>query len=160
MYLHTVIARFAELEGATVGVGPKRSFYPDVKTQGQIDLFLNSYPFLCQDRDYVDFLSFYAGANVLRGDYDLMVDILGFSDVSTHMLDWEEPVVDEDGFLMFSLVILRNKQHIGFGFDATQHRKWGVYRSVVDDKGSPYLWYCNTFLEWLDQIVQKDGEIL
>jgi hypothetical protein len=160
MDIHTVMARFAELEGAVVGVGPRKSSHPNTEIQGKIDFFLNSYPFLHQDRGYIDFLEFYAGAHVLRGDYEVAIDIFGFLDISTHMLDYEDPIVDEDGFLTFSLAILQENRHLAFGFDATQHRTWGVYRAVVDENGASYVWYCDTFLEWLNQIVQKDGNIL
>lgn len=55
--------------------------------------------------------------------------------------------------------LIDNTHHIGFAFDATRERSWGVYRCVVG-ADTEYQWYCQTFLEWLERLVRNDGGLL
>src|SRR5260221_13257818 len=105
MDIQTLINQFVNLGHAQVGRGPKYPAEPATHLLPEIDSFLDSYSFLKQDKGYVDFLEFYAGASVFWPNGELIIDIFGFTKVSSHLLNLEGPVVDEDGYLMFANTI-------------------------------------------------------
>lgn len=46
---------------------------------------------------------------------------------------------------------------IGYGFDATGNRLWGIYRFMEEEKGE---WYSESFLQWLNEVIDKKGRLL
>jgi hypothetical protein len=158
--------KFLSLEGAKVGRGPRHPVSPHPSLDNEITAFLDQYPFLKRDQGYLDFLECYAGAWIMSDN--LVIDIFGFTDVSSHILELEGPVVDTDGYLTicdgeFRAKSLTEKdvtEQLGCGFDATGTRKWGLYRNRGYRSGELGIyWYCETFLEWLEALVDAKGKL-
>ena len=133
-----------------------------------LEEFLATYPFLRGDQGYIEFLETYAGAWVMQPNNDLVVNIYGFNDVSTHLVEGEGPVVDNDGFLLFAECIVRiapgdfteGIMDQSFAFDATRSRKWGIYRSsAIGENETDMAWYCDTFDEWLWALLEYKGRL-
>src|SRR5262245_54689882 len=111
MDIHFLIQELAELGHIEAGHGPKHLISPNVAIADEIKSFLTDYSFLKQDHDYVDFLEYYAGLGLGKPEDDLLVDIYGFTNVSSHMIELEGAIVDESGFLTFcsgTIVIRKN----------------------------------------------------
>jgi hypothetical protein len=134
----------------------------------EIEAFLNEYPFLRQDQGYVDFLESYAGAWVAWPNNDLVIDLFGFTQVSTHIVKEDGYIVDPTGFLTIcdGMVRLREggfREGVigqGFAFDATGERKWGIYRYVmIDGIEAAMDWYCETFLQALSALIETKGRL-
>ena len=171
MDLHCLVQRFSELDRARVGRGPRHLTQGNRSLEGALESFLKRYPFLKKDTGYVQFLECYAGAYLVWPEDELVIDIYGFSGVSTLIVGEDGPIIDEDGYLTFSSVLFRiregpgleNIQTLGFAFDATQQRKPGIYRQVVGrEEGSPIVtdWYGETFLEWFKDVMDKKGRLI
>ena len=138
-----------------------------------IEEFLATYPFLRGDQGYINYLETYAGASVIdAGEEDrVMLDIAGFTQVSTNLATWdfEVPVVDEEGYYSFASGVYTLSDRgmhydgisIGGCFDSTGTRKWGVYRSVQGSTPEEFTryWYCDTFEEWLWAILEYKGRL-
>lgn len=165
--IHSLMKEFSRLEGAEIGRGPKHPSSPDPSLAPEIEEFLNQYPFLRQDRGYVDFLECYAGAWVMWPNLDFVVDLFGFANVSTHIVKEDGYVVDPTGFLKFCDGLVRIHKGVGhegvlgqgFAFDATGKRRWGVYRSITDEVESDKYWYCETFLQALAALIETKGNL-
>lgn len=158
MDIHTLIKRFAQLEGAGVGFGPKHPVSPNLSISNEVEDFLREFSFLRQDQGYVDFLEYYAGAHYMPSDDSVTIDIFGFTDQSSHIIDLEGDIIDERGFLVFCagnivehLIKGRKTRPQGFAFDATGNRMRGVY------DGLEGIQYCKTFLEWLNALIENKG---
>ena len=170
MDVHALVERFLRLPDATVGQGPRHPTEPVPELEAPINDFLEEYPFLCKDTGYVEFLKAYSGAYVLWPGDELVIDIFGFSEVSSPVISEEYPVIDNEGYLTFCSVLYRvkpgggveNIQTLGFAFDATSQRRPGVYRQLVGrESGSPTKteWYCETFLELFHELIDKQGRL-
>src|SRR5216110_2735582 len=105
MMLAAVMEAFALLPGADVGAGPDHPGMPVADRRSDIDSFLRRFPQLARDPAYVDFLYAYSGAGMTDVDADTYVDVFGFSDVSTEFDESEGPLIEEDGYLIFAVVI-------------------------------------------------------
>jgi hypothetical protein len=160
--------KFTKIGYATVGRGPKHPEFPQTELQEEIDVFLSQYSFLQKDRGYVDFLECYAGAMIDSPEEKLVINIFGFlEDISLHLLEDESSIIDDQGFYAFcsSVVRVEEGEHpyyvgsvgLGYTFDATGTRRWGVYRSI---EGEPCEWYCNSFLDWLEKLIARKGKLL
>ncbi|MEV4759057.1 hypothetical protein AB0J86_28725 [Micromonospora sp. NPDC049559] len=167
MDIDSVMDRFCRIPGARAGRGPRHPRDPDPAPAARLTEFLDTYPSLRSDRGYVAFLERYGGAAIEGGDDRPLVDVLGFSDASTGLLEMDGPVVDDDGFLLFAQYVhhrieggkLLDTEEQDFAFDTTGERKPGVYRlfssrRVSDDD---FDWYAEDFLSWLDRLVRQDG---
>lgn len=131
----------------------------------EVEDFLNQYVFLRNDAGYVAFLQRYAGAGFKSHDDMLSLDLFGFSeDVTLHILRGEGDVI-ENGLLTFADLLIPlepgrgvfvNTKGCGFGFPATPQRQWGVYQ-ISEGRSCRY---CDSFLEWLAQFVDKKGRLL
>lgn len=78
----------------------------------------------------------------------------------------ENPAIDDDGFYgMCSSVIkisetsnkIDGEIGIGYGFDATGNRPWGIYRFIGEEKAE---WCCESFLQWLNEVIDRNGRLL
>jgi hypothetical protein len=135
----------------------------DHRLQTAVDALLASYPCLERDDGYVAFLRRYGGALLVRDD-GLLLSLFGFShDIGMHLVEGPGDMVS-DGCLIIGDMIVprvpsdpRDTAAVGFGFDVTGERRWGVYRII--DGGAP-SWYCATFLEWLTRLVERSGWLL
>jgi hypothetical protein len=165
MNVADIVYRFERI-GGVAGKGPRHPHEPEPAMQAAISDFLDTYPALRGDRGYIDFLETYAGGSLNTAD--MFVDILGFGDASSNMLDFEGSVVDDDGFLMFAQCIyyvLRNGDLSGtyehaFAFAVLGGRPSGVYRKVTDadfPEGGPWEFYCEDFCQWLERLVDVGG---
>lgn len=161
------VSHFAALPGASVGHGPHHPTEPDVDVGLRVDEFLKAHPTLRRDPGYVEFLDKYAGAGIENDDVSQIVDVLGFTDVSTDMEEMDGPVVDDEGFLMVAEAVyhLRDDgrttstlQH-AFAYDVTGERPPGIYRSLVtSDQLEPnFAWAFDNFEAWLEEIVACEG---
>jgi hypothetical protein len=170
MNLHEVMGRFVRLGNVTVGMGPKHPSGVATEVQEEIDTFLAKYPALRRDQSYVDFLEYYSAAAVDWPNEKLIIEIYGFSDeISLLIAHPDEPLLDEDGFYKFAEIMIKTGRKIvdSFGmeyaFDTTGERRAGVYHRVapprVYTETLPYEWYCSTFLEWLEHVVEKQGRL-
>lgn len=137
----------------------------DASILRQVGEFLARYPFVTRDEGYVAFLRHYAGAGLKSKTDMLSVDIFGFSEaVTLHLLDGEgEPV--EDGLLTFADLLIPlepgrglfvKTRGCGFAFPAESDLRWGVYRLEEGQR----VWYCETFLGWLQRLVATKGRLL
>lgn len=76
------------------------------------------------------------------GDY---LDIFGFlEEICLHLILDENPVIDDDGFYGVCSSVIKISETsnkidgeigIGYGFDATGNRLWGVYRFMEEESG-------------------------
>lgn len=169
MHLDSLIQKFFDMGHATIGNGPKHPDSPNAALQSEITEFFSTYPVLAKDQGYVDFQEKYAGA-VVDWPYDeLTIVIHGFYDFTEHVLYPDEPLIDDDGYFYFAEVITKtsagskDRQDIigmGFAWDITGMRKPGIYRTVGQSgSDTPNMWYCETFLEWLSDVVEKRGKL-
>lgn len=159
--------RFCRIPGATAGRGPQHPSDPDPTSAPQLAKFLEMYPTLRSDQGYVAFLERYCGASIDGGDDRPLVDVLGFSDASTGLLEMDGPVVDDDNFLLFAQYVhhriedgkLIDTEEQDFAFDTTGARRPGVYRLFSSRRASDehFEWHTEDFLSWLDRLARQDG---
>jgi hypothetical protein len=167
MDIHSLMQNFTELGYAAVGRGPKHPESPNLELQKEIDSFLEEYSFLRKDPGYIDFLEYYSGAMVDSPKEELVIEIFGFlEEISFHLIKDGGEVIDDDGFYVFCISVVRvgegqdmENESIGlaYRFDATGTQRWGVYRSL---EGGECEWYCDSFLEWLEKLIDKKGLLL
>lgn len=167
MNINEVVSRLERIPGALAGRGPRHPESPDLSIEDQLVQFLDTYPILRRDAGYVEFLEKYAGAMIKNPDETQIVDVLGFSDVSTGMLEMDGPVVDEHGFLLFAQCIfhiivegrLVDMYEYDFAFDTSEEGRPAVYRcsATLRSQGEPYVWYADGFCSWLVELVDQDG---
>lgn len=151
------LSAFGELETYQ---GPRHPTVPRPELAPEIEQFLHTYPFLRQDESYVTYLECYAGACAARFESSFWIEIFGFEhNIALHIVDGEGDVVDEDGFLVFSLIALGDdpQGHLiedAFAFDATGKRRRGIYWKKSDEPD--YTWLCETFQGWLEKVLNKE----
>lgn len=166
--IDSAIARFAELPGASVGRGPRHPTEPDSSAASRIEEFLDTYPALLNDPEYVEFLEKYAGASVVNEAASQLVDVLGFTDASLDLEeDFDAAVVDEDGFLMVATAIYHlmdngatteTLQH-GFAYNVVDEGPFHLYQAYSSDArlGQEYTPAYSSFADWLEQLVAHEG---
>lgn len=167
MEINEVIKHLEGIPGAMVGHGPRHPKDPDRSIEDQVEWFFDTYPTLRRDGGYVDFMEKYSGVLIKNLDETQIVDVLGFSDVSTGMLEMDGSVVDEDGFLLYAQCVyhtivegrLVNMYEYDFAFDISGERTPGVYRcsSTLRSQGEPYVWYSDGFCSWLAELARNGG---
>lgn len=164
MNIHSLMEKFSKLPEAALGRGPKHPSMPNLALRDEIEAFLKEHPFLTKDRGYIDFLECYAGARAFRADGSLVVDIFGFTEISSHLIEADGPIIDQDGFYGFSDGIFQDRAGIDVGiggrFDATGNRRRGVYRSRYSRPNEiDIYWYCESFLEWVEVLIDTKGHL-
>jgi hypothetical protein len=167
MDIHELIRELAQFGTVETGHGPRHPTAPSPAFASEIAAFLDEYPFVKRDRGYVEFLECYAGLLFWRAQDCLSLSIYGFDpDVSLHLAEGEGDIITREGFLTFADAAVpieegrfssEDPQGAAFGFDATERRRWGVYRC---SSNQPYEWYCETFEEWLGLLVSLRGRWL
>ncbi len=165
--IHQIINRLHQLGNLEIGRSPKHPTFPNAKLDQEIVEFLDTYSFLKKDQGYVDFLESYAGLLIYRDSDFFSLSIYGFDeDISLHLVNGEGELIDELGILVFADITLPLQEEdqsadnliaIGFGFDSTLQKTWGVYRRIDQQ---PYEYYCSSFLEWLEKIATQKGRLL
>lgn len=164
-----LIARFEQIPGARVGRGLEHPTRPDASEAGRLEEFLSNYPFLRADSSYEEFLRKYGGAYVENEDVTQIIDILGFSNVSTDIIEMDGSIVNSDGYLLFAQCIyhimsergLKDTQEHDFAFDATGEREPGVYRLYGDSEQdlNEFEWQYDNFANWLAYLVAQDAKL-
>jgi hypothetical protein len=159
------LASLAALGELELGHGPSHPLNPQPELGGEIARFLARYPFLRRDGDYVTFLERYAGALVTSPHDMFSLGIYGFDEnVTMHIVSGPGDVV-ANGFLTIADVLVpnepekafsENNEGVGFGFDATGSRRWGIHR--LRD-GGVTAWYAESFVDWLRLLVEKHGRV-
>src|SRR6266542_4038675 len=155
--IEALIARLAALGGwksarDVVGTDADDAF------QAELERLLAEFPFVARAQDWLEFLRRFGGGMWSRASDGLSLGLYGFShDVTMHILDGPGDPVG-DGILLFGDISLpTGGVELAFGFEATGERRWGVYRFV--DGGDPE-WYCESFHEWLERLVEREGRLL
>jgi len=163
--IDVLVERWSRMPGAKVGRGPLHPRAPDASVEPRLRKFLDAYPRAGLDAGYVEFQEKYAGAIVQDPGEARILDIFGFDDASTGMLELEGPIVDEDGFLIFAQCIyypdggvLQMHEH-DFAFSVSDDRPAGVYRhqSTLDRKVPGFSRYADDFAAWLRDLLDHDG---
>lgn len=171
MNLDEIVNRFGQLQGAEVGCGYQHPTSPNPDLKVMTEDFIDQYPYLQQDPDYITFLRRYAGLVLTHKDdlewyglvYGFHFDWMPFVD-----LDEAHRFPDFDGFFIFcetSIIRSAVSAHgAHYAFDSTGNLKPGVYKRVrwedVDPSEITYEWHCESFLEWLNDFVEKEGIVL
>lgn len=168
--LHDLMGRFQELGVLEdIARGPKHPESPRPALAPQIAAWLEQHPCLRRDPGYVDYLEQYSGAWIDTNIPAIQVDIFGFDDggTSTHLVHGDGDAIDREGMMPFAAVNFQvgpdlapadgstpgsEPRSMVFGFDTTGTRPWGVYRH-----DAAWEWYCDTFLEWLERLVERGG---
>jgi hypothetical protein len=152
------LAKMGEWTSAASAVGPGA---PKVFAAETARL-LEQFPFAERADDWLAFLRKYGGGMLTRERDLLSLGLYGFSeDVTMPILDGPGDPIDA-GCLVFGDVEVPlvgsadETVALGFGFDATGKRKWGVYR-IEDSAASRY---CESFTEWLRRFVELDGRLI
>jgi len=132
-----------------------------------VEEFLSSYPRLRTDVGYVGFLMNYSGAVIEDAEGRQFVDIFGFSDVSSDIIEIEGDVVDEYGFLIFAQCmyhdirdgVLIDSYEYDFAYNVGGSGEFGVYcgRSTLGSRDTSFQPYCGNFLSWLQDLVAVKG---
>jgi hypothetical protein len=163
MNLDELMTAFAALPAAAVGQGPAGP-----SSAAELEEFLTTHSALTRDEGYVEFLRRFGGALIDDQPRALIVDVLGFSDASTSMMDMDGPIVDDDGFVVFAQVIqhviedgmLADTREHDFAFDATGRRDPVVY-TLYGDRTNParhgFRPSDPDFLTWLSRVVDARG---
>jgi len=158
---------FATISGASVGRGPRHPTEPDPEIELRIGRFLETYPALLADADYVEFLEKYAGASIENDDFSQIVDILGFTEASTDIEEMDGPIVDSNGFLMVAEAVYHLRegerttgtlQH-AFAYNVTGDHPKGLYHSLVSQQRPEpsFTFAFENFVAWLDDLVAREG---
>lgn|SRR5574341_1603885 len=162
-----IMTDFARLEYAMIDFGPKHPTNPVPELQREIDEFFSEYPILRRDKGYVAFLETYSAAAVFWPNQELVIQIYGFSEEMTeHLLYPDEPLLEQGRFLRFAEVMIEEEEDVvglSFAWEVTGQHSPGVYRQLrqggADWKTTPYTLYASTFLNWLEEIVTKNGRL-
>jgi hypothetical protein len=165
--IDSLLEKLRSLGKLYLDIGPTYPSSHSLKLQLSLDKLLKLYPFLVDMPDYIEFLKLYAGLSYTQKKYRISVDLFGISrTVSTSLIDGEGDAISDDGILTFCSMALipkeldvnfKNIKAVGFGFEATGKRKFGIYRKVDSES---YEYYCETFTSWLNLFVKKGGYVL
>jgi len=100
--------------------------------------------------------------------------IHGFSaDITLHIDGREETLLEWGGFYRFAEILVKpgpnGEKGVGasYAFAVNADRKSGIYQRIslwsefekVITHDINYEWYCETFLEWLSQVVDAQGRL-
>jgi hypothetical protein len=177
LHLDSLVHRFAQLGSSVrIGRGPEHPAEPDDKLAQQTVRWLNAHAFLQRDQGYVTFLKRYSGLEADEKKAGFGIAISGFSgfggflhELGPGKFDDQNPCVTPEGFYPFANTggrvdagPFRGSVLIAFSFDATERRKWGIYREIWPRNGTKveYHWYCETFLEWLENSIRLKGMLI
>ena len=171
MKLDKLIEQFKNFEYAEVGKGYKHPISPNLALRDDCEEFFSEYPSLREDEDYVKFMEVYAGAVIDHPEFELMVDIYGLSlDLTINVLHPDESLVERERFFGFGEVdyhplgkTREDASSASFFFNLTDissgvYRRPGVYK--VDYRTVPIKWYCSSFIEWFEKLVQASGKLI
>jgi hypothetical protein len=170
MNLQEIVKKLSLFEYSLVHGGPRHPEYPNPSFADQIAQVFEAYPKLRKYHDFVDFLEMYVGAIIIYPDNSVDAAINGVWDYTEHLL--EDTALEENKYMRFASIMLHPSAEgqirgIHFAFDISDAGQ-GIYRSANynDAKAqfgmrrTPYEWYCDTFIEWLEKFVAADGRLI
>ncbi|MBD2501106.1 hypothetical protein [Anabaena azotica] len=165
--IHSLIDCLRTMGELYTDYGPKHPIAANITLQPILEEVYKLYPFIQKDTYYTEFLECYGGLSYSQQTDLLSLDVFGISnEISTHLLYDPGEAISSDGVLTFcSIALVRDlnnprpdkMQGLGFGFEATGKRIWGVYRCFDSE---PYHYYCNNFLELLEHFVNTNGRLI
>lgn len=134
----------------------------DVVLQRDIDRLLETYSFLKQSGEYVEFLRRYGGALLVRDDDGFLLSFFGFShDIGIHITEGPGDPVEDDCLVFCDMSVPTGKGRetcaVAYGFAAVPELRWGIYKFV---NGADRSWCCTTFFEWLRIVIEARGRLL
>lgn len=171
MNIHKLINRFTQAGPTTIGNGPRHPISPNPKSLPDIREYFATYPMLRQDQGYVDFLECYSAATADGWlDEKVFIHIYGFdTNITVHLNATAEVPPDKKlGFMPIAyLQIIKKTQRFDDGYiynyDITGKRPFGIYQRIdsteLELESNDYEWYCDSFLGWLEDIIDKKGLI-
>src|SRR5687767_10305784 len=116
--VHLLMRQFAQLHGASVGRGPK---HPDLignhrgsQMNYEIAKFFEVYPSASSDKEYQEFLYFYAGGLIVR--HDFLLHIWGPDEEFAENYVWEDVMFDQAQYCPFCCIKIGNDRRIDYGF--------------------------------------------
>jgi hypothetical protein len=155
------MVRFGRLPGAEVGDGPE-----DADAARRLDDWLQTVPGVNADDDYAYFLHAYSGAYLQDESADQIVDLFGFSGVSSVIDDMIEPVEPGQTHVAVAQCIYHQTDDKGgpqgaeytFGL-STDPADRTVYAHLVtmDRLDSPWRPWAPSFVAWLADVVERGG---
>ena len=157
--LHTLMERFAALDGAKVGRGPKHPTAPDPAFAGQLEDFLRRHPFVRRNRSYLGFLECYGGASIVRRGGADFLDVSGFQGFGLDLED-DAPPAYSRGWFTFSVFAEGDAPTAGSAVSGQFDFKvesWAVY--LLKAGGSRRELVCPDFLTWLEELVRHGGSV-
>src|SRR5262245_32208255 len=102
------------------------------------------HPVVRRDQGYYLFLERYCGARVVSNENNIVIHIWGLSDASLHLLDDPGDIVEEGcfgfgatEFWVNDIPSQDNNRILGFGFDVTGTRPFGIYRMICYPESRP-----------------------
>jgi hypothetical protein len=142
------------------------------------DKFIRISPYLERHPDWTEFLWLYSGGGIFpTSDRDhILLGLVGFDHTAGDSLEEEVPPGLAEGFCSFASaqVALAEREsrsdlpsfdYVAFAFDATGKSKSGVYykytnyrNEAPDGEWSPVMYYCDSFLDWLAEVVACGGK--
>jgi hypothetical protein len=115
----------------------------------------------------------YSSAYVEWPSKDFFALIYGFNPgANIYIPRPDESLIEGHGFFRFAELGLGPVEEddsvgIDFAWDITGERRDGVYRQITtmadydgDWRNIPYIWYCETFIEWFERLVIGPAELL
>lgn len=162
--LDLLLARLESFGHLKLGDGPEHPARPNRQLGPELARFLEQYPFVTRDDGYVQFLARYGGAVFWRDQDALSLGLFGFyPDLALHLTKGPGDII-ESGCLTFCDLVIPPRGNpfaadalgLGFGFEATGTRPWGVYR--LDGHGDAQ-WFCASFLGWLRRFADCEGRL-
>jgi hypothetical protein len=159
--IDNLMARFAALPGAELGAGPE-----DEEASARMEGFLATVPGLVADDDYMHFLRTWSGAYVQDEQADHIIDLFGFSGVSSDMSEMLEPVQPGQERVVVAQCIYHHTDRQGqprvaeYSFAlATDPADLTVYAHLVTAErlSSPWRRWAAGFGAWLAGLVDRGG---
>lgn len=161
--LDSLMAAFVALADAEVGDGPD----PEADGLARLDAFLAGVPVLARDADYVTFLRRWSGAYIQDPAADHIVDLFGFSGISTDLEEMVAPVRSDQPYVVFAQCIYRKVDDEGrpdvaehsFGFTTAGDGPPAVHALVQSAAGVVRPWHPHAagFRAWLADLVDRAG---
>lgn len=133
----------------------------DNKTLERIQSFIQLYPFLLKDKDYIDYLTNYSGLAYYEKNKKKDFTLFGLDgstiDFLTNEFD-EEFIHEQKGYMIFGYLSCDKSNSIkDFCFDITKNDRLHVfsysYSLIEDNTKKEYSYLCNTFYDFLKMII-------
>jgi hypothetical protein len=165
----------------SIGRGAVHPSEPDTTLADDLSSYWKAYPYLLKDKGYVHFMQMYCGMHIYRPDYDIAIDVPGFTDASSTIIQhgndflWlGESSIFQAGLLIFCDAMLpaqppsqnssTDSTHVvgtAFGFNPAQP---GIFRTknqtgqdMSEVTSQDTYFYCEDFIEWLTILVKWQG---